>query len=83
MVWLHRWSLRCQDPIVLVYAIITQTASLNAASPVVQYYKSARASQPAPVISRGPTCFAMLKPKRLANQRIAYTKQGERRNSVW
>ncbi len=28
-------------------------------------------------------CIGMLKPKRLANQSIAYTKVGERRSSVW
>ena len=58
-------------------------ASLNAASSFVQCYKSVPPPHPAPVISRGPTCFAMLKPKRLANQSIAYTKQGDRRSSVW
>lgn len=73
----------CHDQILLVYAIITQNASLNAASSFVQCYKSASPPHPAPVISKGPTCFAMLKPKRLANQSMAYTKQGERRSSVW
>ena len=66
----------------LVYATITQNASLIAASFFVQCCKSASPPHQAPVINRGPTCFAMLKPKRLANQSIAYTKQGERRSSV-
>ena len=63
----------------------SQNTSLYAASSFVQYYKSAYQPQPhpAPVISNGPICFAMLKPNRLANQRIAYTRQGERRSSVW
>lgn len=37
----------------------------------------------APAHSTGARCRGMLKPKRLANQRIARTPVGKRRSSVW
>lgn len=37
----------------------------------------------APAQSTGARCRGMLKPKRLANQRIARTPVGNRRSSVW
>lgn len=67
-----------------VYAIVNPKRRAKCRN-LLLYNITSRLSppHPAPVMSRGPTCFAMLKPKRLANHRIAYTKQGERRSSVW
>jgi len=36
----------------------------------------------APMTSRGPICLGMLKPNKLTNHNIAYTKVGDRRSSV-
>ena len=48
MLWPHRAGHCSYDPTLLVYAIITQNASLNAAPSFVQYYKLAVSTSAGP-----------------------------------